>query len=761
MQTRNSAIKTFLADHRPESRSDVPGDLPMRIRREQVTLLYRQLPTSIAGTLIGILVLAAAMWRVAPEEHLLVWCALAVANQAWRGFLHLRFFRADVPDADINRWAQYWAAGAGLSGMLWGATAFLFLYETAPLYQVVLTVLVFGVTTGAVPLIAADLLSFYAFVVPALLPYVLRNAFHDEMHSPLLMVVEFVVMLAIISFGRNHNRLLVRSLHDRFSNEAMARQLRQQNIELAKAREAAEAASQARFRALTDLSSDWYWEQDSELRFTELSPGALSKSGTGAARWLGRRRWEVPGIGLSAEQWTAHRRILEERLPFHEFEYPIFDDTGKVRWISASGVPIFDRNGVFRGYHGMERDISARKRSEAALGDAEERYRMLFEISPDGVAVTERGRIRYANHAFTRIAGARAPAELVGRQLSDLVHPEHQPVVLDQMERLNAGLPFAGFVERKLLRGDGSSVDVEMGGSSFHQGDRILVQTYVRDISERKRAIAQIHELNERLEQRVVERTAELEAAVGELEAFTYTVSHDLRAPLRAMDGFSRILVEDFGSLLPPEGRDHAERVRGNAQRMGQLIEDLLSFSRCARHSLALQTVDMKSVAKKVIDELGPTAPGSTITLHDLPACRGDPALLRQALINLISNAIKYSRKQEKPAIEVGFADGAYYVRDNGVGFDMQYADKLFGVFSRLHRTEEFEGTGVGLAIVRRIIQRHGGTVSAEGKVGQGATFRFTLAAPASAGAALRRARTADACIVQDPSPAAPASPGS
>jgi signal transduction histidine kinase/CheY-like chemotaxis protein len=231
-------------------------ELAIKVRREQVTSLYRQLPTSIGGTLIGMLVLAAAMWRVSPHVTLLGWCVLMTANQGWRAALHTRFFRAHVPDAQIDRWALYWATGAGISGLLWGSTAFLFLTSTAPHHQVVLTVLVFGVTTGAVPLIASDRWSFYAFVVPALLPYVLRNAFEDEVGSGLLMVIEFVVMLAIISFGRNYNRLLARSLQDRFQNEALAERLQQQNLELAVAREAAEAASRSKTQFFAAASHD-------------------------------------------------------------------------------------------------------------------------------------------------------------------------------------------------------------------------------------------------------------------------------------------------------------------------------------------------------------------------------------------------------------------------------------------------------------------------------------------------------------------------
>jgi len=496
--------------------------------------------------------------------------------------------------------------------------------------------------------------------------------------------------------------------------------------------EAALRESEARFRALTGLSSDWYWEQDAELRFTELSPGHGVLAGTSPTRLLGRRRWEVPGIGLSAELWAEHRRLLEERLPFRDFEYSIFDDAGERRWISVSGMPVYDRDGDFCGYRGMGREISERKRSEAALRDAEERFRMLFEISPDGLVVHERGRIRYMNSAFVRMVGASGPEDLAGRQLIDFVDPEHRQEVLERTEILDTGTPFVGFRERQLLRMDASLLEVEMGGSSFHQGDRILQQAYIRDISKRKLADAQIRQLNEDLERRVAERTAELEMAVRELEAFTYTVSHDLRAPLRAMDGFSRILSEDFAPLLPEEGRSYLERVRGNAQRMGQLIDDLLSFSRYARQPLSAQRVDVGALVRQIADEQLAGAPGTRVVQHKLPPCQADPALLRQLWVNLISNAIKYSRKEKKPRIEIGFADGAYYVRDNGVGFDMQYADKLFGVFCRLHRAEEFEGTGVGLAIVRRIVQRHGGRVWADSRLGKGASFQFTLGEVAS-----------------------------
>lgn len=223
-----------------------------------------------------------------------------------------------------------------------------------------------------------------------------------------------------------------------------------------------------------------------------------------------------------------------------------------------------------------------------------------------------------------------------------------------------------------------------------------------------------------------------LHAANQELESFTYSVSHDLRSPLRAMDGFSRILAEEYRENLPEKTRRYVGLVRQNAVQMGQLVDDLLAFSRLGRHSLRIQPVDPNPIVSEVLEEIVTDKDrNSEIQHQDLEACRADPSLLRQVFSNLISNALKYSRKSEHPMITIGCeAQGdevVYCVRDNGVGFDMAYAHKLFGVFQRLHRAEDFPGTGVGLAIVHRIVERHGGRIWAEARPEQGATFYFTL----------------------------------
>lgn len=255
------------------------------------------------------------------------------------------------------------------------------------------------------------------------------------------------------------------------------------------------------------------------------------------------------------------------------------------------------------------------------------------------------------------------------------------------------------------------------------------------EILQRRAAENRALELNAELEARVLERTAQYQAANQELEAFSYSVSHDLRAPLRAVNGFSQAALDDYGSVLPSEGQRYLRTIREQAQGMGRLIDDLLTFSRLGRAPLEKQAVNTTALVQSALPVLKPESEDREINVRVgyLAPCSADPVLLKQVWLNLLSNAFKYTRKREGAIVEVGCDHSAagctYFVRDNGAGFDMRYAGKLFGVFQRLHRSEDYEGNGVGLALVQRIIHRHGGRVWAEGRIGQGATFYFTLEA--------------------------------
>jgi light-regulated signal transduction histidine kinase (bacteriophytochrome) len=260
------------------------------------------------------------------------------------------------------------------------------------------------------------------------------------------------------------------------------------------------------------------------------------------------------------------------------------------------------------------------------------------------------------------------------------------------------------------------------------------VQTIGRDITAHKRAEEELKRHRDHLEELVRERTMEMEAANKELEAFAYSVSHDLRAPLRHIDGFLELLQKKAGTTLDDQSRHYMDTISEAAQKMGRLIDDLLTFSRMGRHGISFQPMELGKMVRDVIRQLEPDTAGRNIdwSIGDLPLVHGDEAMLHMALVNLIDNALKFTQPREKARIEIGSQPGqegetVIFVRDNGVGFDPAYIDRLFGVFQRLHRADEFEGTGIGLANVHRIISRHGGRTWAEGGVGQGATFYFSL----------------------------------
>jgi len=437
---------------------------------------------------------------------------------------------------------------------------------------------------------------------------------------------------------------------------------------------------------------------------------------------LGYERSEV--LGRSPTDFlteASRRRALEVELPrffqtgvAKDIEYQMVKKDGDVVDVLLSATAEFDEQGKIDHALAFIVDVTERRRTEEALGLSEERFRKIFEHSNDAIFVIDpqRDRIVDFNDQASKMLGY-SREELLATPIS-VVHPDEMPVLMEFAESVfREGHGTTN--ELSCMTKTGDILPSEMSASVVEFDGQPHMIALVRDISDRKRA-----------EQAAAERAAEL-------EAFTYSVSHDLRAPLRAIDGFSRILMEDHSEKLDEECDRLLAIIRSSARNMSQLIDDLLSLSRLGRQEMRPTQLDMGGLAAEVFEELQAVVPNPNIqfVLGDLPPARGDRVLVRQLLANLLSNAIKFSATSEPALIEIGHrADRGrqvYYVKDNGVGFDMRYVDKLFGLFQRLHTTDEFEGTGVGLAIVHRIVQRHGGSVWAEGEVGEGATIFFSL----------------------------------
>jgi PAS domain S-box-containing protein len=376
---------------------------------------------------------------------------------------------------------------------------------------------------------------------------------------------------------------------------------------------------------------------------------------------------------------------------------------------------------------------AAHERGVAELRDTEERFRILVEGTRDHalLLLDPHGRVQSWNPGAERLFGWKE-SEILGRPVTTFDDDDGTLGHVLDLARTRHHM----YSEGTAVRSDGSVLRAEHVVTSLRDDDGALrgFALVSRDVTERYRQDQEIRRLNTELEDRVRERTAELESANRELEAFSYSVSHDLRAPLRAIDGFARILEEDVGTSLGAEAARCIDTIRRSAKQMGTLIDDLLAFSRLTRQPLTRTLVDVRAMAREAFTAATHDCGARRIefVLDELPPCRADAAMLKQVFGNLLSNAVKFTRPRDVAHVRV-FAEPApdggtiYGVRDDGVGFDPAYASRLFGVFQRLHRQDEFEGTGVGLALVERIVTRHGGRVWAESEPGRGATFRFTL----------------------------------
>jgi PAS domain S-box-containing protein len=400
---------------------------------------------------------------------------------------------------------------------------------------------------------------------------------------------------------------------------------------------------------------------------------------------------------------------------------------------------------------GIIRDISERKHAEDSLRKREEQLRTIFETSQAGIILVDpHGTVTFANQRMADMFGC--PMEkLIGSSYPEHIHPAERETGDRAMRRLIAGEIDTVAIERHYLRADGGDFWGFISGRRLtdENGNLISLVGIIADMSDRKKAEEEIRRLNESLEGRVRERTAQLEeagfriaenaarleAANKELEAFSYSVSHDLRAPLRRIDSFSQAILEEYEDRLDEKGRHYLDRVRESSRRMEQLIDDLLKFSRLGRAEIHAEQVDLSAFARSIAAELIAREPERAveIIIAENVTATGDPALLKIAMENLLRNAWKFTSGHPRARIEFGTVEHSgtmeYFVRDDGAGFDMKYADRLFAPFQRLHGVDEFEGTGIGLALVRRIVNRHRGTIRAEGEVEKGATIYFTLGA--------------------------------
>ncbi|HSY19438.1 MAG TPA: PAS domain S-box protein, partial [Candidatus Acidoferrales bacterium] len=495
--------------------------------------------------------------------------------------------------------------------------------------------------------------------------------------------------------------------------------------------------SQALYYSLVEQMPAGIFRKDAAGRYVFVSESFCQLKAMRPEQFLGKTAIELglEDAALAESGASHHVQIMETGKQIEVEEKHVRPD-GREFFFHVVKSPVFDAARKVTGSQGVLFDATARKLAEMEARESEARYRTLFNTLIEGFCTIEvmldpagtpvDYRFLEVNPAFEKQTGLHGAQ---GKLMRDLApdHEAHWFEIYGKIALTGESLHFEN--EAKAL---GRFYDVH----AYRIGEPELrkVAILFNDITQRKRAEAEIKQLNADLERRVAERTVQLEAANKELEAFSYSVSHDLRAPLRAVNGFAGIVLEDYGPLLPEEGKRYLTRIRNGGQQMGQLIDDLLAFSRLSRQTMSRHTVENAKLVKAVLEELKPQWEKDRqieIRLGELPVCHGDSALLKQVWVNLISNAVKYTRGRKPAVVEIGCLCHSglttYFVRDNGTGFDMQYAHKLFGVFQRLHRADEFEGTGVGLAIVQRVIYRHGGRVWAEAKPDQGATFYFTL----------------------------------
>jgi PAS domain S-box-containing protein len=521
-----------------------------------------------------------------------------------------------------------------------------------------------------------------------------------------------------------------------------------------------------RLAALVESSEDAIIGKNLDGTITAWNPGAVKMFGYSSEEAVGKRMpMFLPPERANEESDILGRIGCGERV--EHFETTRIRKDGQKIDVSVTISPIRDSSGKIVGASKIARNITERKRAEGALArqslelsqqaedlaisqEAMKNQALMLQsvldsISEGLVAADKRGKFLIWNRAAEKIIGYGAedvPVENWGEHYGAFLQ-DGVTICPTEQNPLARAIRGETSTLELLIRNANvpDGVRIEVTGEPLRDKDGIVSGGVVafRDITQSRANELEVRRLNEELEQRVTQRTAQLEAVNAELEAFTYSVSHDLRAPLRHISGFSRLLVEDFGPQLEPEAKRYLDRITEGSRKMGVLVDELLNLARIGRHSLSVISTHLNDLVLEIISILAPETEGRIVewNIADLGSVNCDPVLIGQVFQNLIANSLKFTRGRSTAVIEIGRLKESekptFFVRDNGVGFDMKYADKLFGVFQRLHRIEDFEGTGIGLATVKRIVQKHAGSTWAEAELGKGAAFYFTVFLPLEA----------------------------
>lgn len=566
-----------------------------------------------------------------------------------------------------------------------------------------------------------------------ILAYLLSKFFQKSITKPIL---DLASTARTISVNRDFSVRAIKSGNDELgflsdSFNDMLRQIQYQSNSLKEINQKLDK-SEKFFRALT--------EQGSDMKTLSTPTGRTFYVSPSIKKILGYTEKEF--IDMVPE--LMHPDDLPE---FVEKRSAAVDKPGKSFFIQAR---LKHKNGSWRwcegtitnmlyepaveGFIANFRDITAKKKTEEVIRQAEANYREIFDKASSAIYILdiETGKIIQANKRSYEITGY--TQEELFRNGGKNIFTDNKDYLLEEaieyFGKAAAGQPqtFEWVFKKK----DGSVSWIEINLKKATLGGKAKILAFFEEINERKKSRLAIQTLNEELEQKVINRTVQLEIANKELEAFSYSVSHDLRAPLRAINGYAKMVREDYEHTLDEEGKRLFNRIEDNAKKMGSLIDDLLEFSRMGRKEIQKSKVDMTALAELSLSEISSSVTHhADVKIHNLHNINADPVMLKQVMVNLLSNAVKYSSKTEKPFIEVKSRieedEIIYTVTDNGVGFNNQYVGKLFGVFQRLHLQSEFEGTGVGLALVKRIVNKHGGRIWATGEPDKGATFSFSL----------------------------------